>query len=446
MNTSRSRVLLIEDDPRTAAAFCGIVRHLGFEADHAATGEAGRSKLSAHDYQVVVVDVGLPDLNGAELTEQLSKLKPATALILTTGDPKGVPSDHGRRNVAAFLAKPWSIDETRAALAQAFSLNATLVSDGQREYAQPASVLLVDGSARDAVQLVHCLARYPNFSVTHVTTLNEALIRLHQSKFDFVVTELALPDGRGLDALARFQASAEQSALVVCSHLDEDDALVSNALQMGANEFIAKHDMSERTLLRAMRFAKNRKEAELRLRTLAQCDALTGLRNRRSFETAMTQHIARARRTPTSLALLLIDLDGFKSVNDTYGHAAGDAVLQEVATRLRGALRSYDVVARLGGDELAVLLVDAPEDPQAIADRLIETIAAPIRYGEETMAVGASIGIALYPSGGARAEELVATADAALYQVKRSSKGRSQLGTHVTIVPGQLLAQAPRAA
>lgn len=158
-------------------------------------------------------------------------------------------------------------------------------------------------------------------------------------------------------------------------------------------------------------------------RHLAQHDPLTGLPNRRLFDELASSRIAEAHRKGGSLAVLAIDLDGFKEVNDRHGHAAGDLVLKTVAERILGLLRSSDVVARLGGDEFAVLLSDADLDSAMLVGRkLVAVLAEP--YPDVQPAVSASIGVAMYPMFGRTATELCARADRALYEAKKAGKQR----------------------
>ena len=163
------------------------------------------------------------------------------------------------------------------------------------------------------------------------------------------------------------------------------------------------------------------------LHHMADHDPLTGLLNRRGFETALRAHLARCRRYGTSGALLMLDLDGFKAVNDTLGHAAGDELLKSTATALATRLRESDVVARLGGDEFAVLLpTQHRAEAEAVAAALLEMIRTRVTAcpGGEAGLVNASIGIAPLDVGDVSAEELMANADAAMYASKAAGKGR----------------------
>jgi diguanylate cyclase (GGDEF)-like protein/PAS domain S-box-containing protein len=158
---------------------------------------------------------------------------------------------------------------------------------------------------------------------------------------------------------------------------------------------------------------------------LANHDPLTGLPNRRLFFARTHGALARARRIGQPLALLFIDLDGFKPVNDRLGHDAGDQVLRVTAERLTGCLRASDLVARIGGDEFTVLLEGAGSvaDVERIADKLIHAVSAEITLGRQTLSVGASIGIALFPQDADDAQDLLKAADDALYRAKHAGRG-----------------------
>jgi len=166
------------------------------------------------------------------------------------------------------------------------------------------------------------------------------------------------------------------------------------------------------------------KEAEAEIRKLADQDALTGLPNMRCLRDRLERAVSRAQRYDDRVAVLFIDLDGFKSVNDTHGHDVGDAVLKEVARRLNGVVRHCDTVGRLGGDEFVVMLTDVKQkdDVAIVAHRAVQALAAPIEAGDQQVTVGASIGIASYPENAADSEILLKLADQAMYDVKRNGK------------------------
>ncbi len=174
----------------------------------------------------------------------------------------------------------------------------------------------------------------------------------------------------------------------------------------------------------SIRDITDRKEKEDRIRYLALYDQLTGLPNRASFNENVDEALSRARRNNSGVALMFIDLDKFKPINDTYGHEAGDIVLKSVASRLEEAIRNTDTAARLGGDEFVVILenISERENMEIVARKVLEGLSQPIDIGEETCTVGASIGISHYPENGETLSDLLNAADQAMYKVKATGR------------------------
>jgi len=175
-----------------------------------------------------------------------------------------------------------------------------------------------------------------------------------------------------------------------------------------------------------LRDISERKEAEETMTQLALYDQLTALPNRTLFYERMESSLSQAQRTKSSVALLFIDLDGFKSVNDTLGHDMGDHLLIEIGKRLLQCIRDSDVAARIGGDEFTVLLTNLHDINVAavIADKIIHALSQPVIFKGNSCHVGASIGIASYPEQAGDADDLVKVADTAMYEAKNAGKNR----------------------
>ena len=172
---------------------------------------------------------------------------------------------------------------------------------------------------------------------------------------------------------------------------------------------------------------------------MAHYDQLTGLPNRFLFLDRLKQTLVQSKRRDTTFALLYMDLDDFKAINDSYGHAAGDHLLVAVGQRLQGCVRETDTVARMGGDEFTVLLTDIHglEDVERIAGMIIQAISNPFPIDDVVCKVGISIGIALFPLDGLDADPLLSTADTALYQVKKGGRNNYH-------IPARFLMEPPR--
>ncbi len=288
-------------------------------------------------------------------------------------------------------------------------------------------VLLVEDSAADARLVLELLAdaHASSVNLVHASGLSAALERLASETFDAVLLDLGLPDARGLDALEPVLAAAPEVPVVVLSG-QRDERLAVEAVQHGAQDYLLKGQGDGHLLARALRYAIERKRGELHVQHLANHDGLTGLPNRRLLLDRLGQAIARSRRGQRMLALVFFDLDRFKEVNDTCGHAAGDELLQAVAGRLAGAVRECDTVARLGGDEFTVVLPEVVDvaDVERFAAKIFDLFRAPFLIAGREQVMTASLGIGLYPRDGQTAEELLRVADAAMYGAKKHGGDR----------------------
>jgi diguanylate cyclase (GGDEF)-like protein/PAS domain S-box-containing protein len=192
-----------------------------------------------------------------------------------------------------------------------------------------------------------------------------------------------------------------------------------------------REDRHVRSVVLNARDVTERVELEGQLTRQAFYDSLTGLANRALFRDRLDQALARSERSNALLALLIVDLDTFKQVNDTLGHDAGDQLLQELATRFAATTRVSDTLARLGGDEFAVLVEGADESRAVgMAKRLLERLAEPVSLVGRNFTIGASIGIVLHPGGAGKSEDLLRHADLAMYEAKETGRGRYEVFNH----------------
>lgn len=293
----------------------------------------------------------------------------------------------------------------------------------------PLKVLLVEDNKGDAVLVERALrqAMMGGLTLRVCGSLESALLALSEDSFDIVLLDRSLPDVVGFSGLQSIQNHSPKMPVVfLTAYQDEETAL--EAIQQGAQDYLFKDKIDAHVIKRAIQYASLRKQFEGVLIMRANFDSLTGLANRILFESRLEMALAKLKRQGGNCAVLFIDLNKFKSVNDELGHAAGDQVLREVGKRLRSVLRTYDTVARFGGDEFAVLLEGLPElhHSEVVANKIIACVEKPLLIDKRPVQVGASIGIA---GVSAHMQEDSATlmqqADEAMYQAKTLGMGNS---------------------
>ena len=259
--------------------------------------------------------------------------------------------------------------------------------------------------------------------ITRAARISDALSALRNDRFDVVLLDLHLPDGSGVECVEKVQQADTLMPIVVLSgHGDEDYAV--EILNRGVQDYLVKWEGDGRIILRAIRYAIERKRADVKLNYLARYDALTGIPNRQYLRDQLERATTRALRSHTKVALLLLDLDRFKTVNDTLGHEFGDVLLRAVVQRLSSSVRKGDLLARLGGDEFAVLLEDVggPLDLEAIAGSIVGGFQEPFHVGGRQISVTASVGITVCPVDSADPQALLNNADIAMYQAKEQGR------------------------
>ncbi len=222
------------------------------------------------------------------------------------------------------------------------------------------------------------------------------------------------------EELLRTASAHGCSTPIVCLTAKDNPELDQAAIRGGAADYLIKDQLDTVQIERTIRYAMDRKSAESELARLAHYDALTGIPNRLLFNDRLDRALQRADRGDSPFALLYVDLDGFKTVNDMHGHDVGDKLVQGIAERLSQCIRRTDSVARIGGDEFTVLLekINSTNDTVMVAQKIIDVITEPFNIDGQQLRVGSSIGIAVYPEAGTDAKTLLKHADMAMYEAK----------------------------
>ncbi len=283
--------------------------------------------------------------------------------------------------------------------------------------AHPPCLLILEDSSDYALLAGEMLREA--LDVRHHARLADARDDLACGEVDCVLLDLSLPDSIGLESLAKVREIAPDVPVVVLSG-QESEELAVQAVYEGAQDYLVKRNADAVLLARSIRYAIQRKQDELELARQAYHDQLTGLPNRKLLHDRLGIALAAAERSQRLLAVLFLDLDRFKIVNDSLGHDVGDALLKAVSKRLSTLIRPSDTVARFGGDEFMILCPDLSAEKEAIviAERLSGGLAEPLDVEGRELYVGVSIGIAFGNTRRATPESLIRDADRTMYRAK----------------------------
>ena len=436
-----TQVLVADDDGGARALMRAAMRKLGFGVTLAADGPAALQAFAQDAPAIVLLDVDMPGLDGyavcQALRRQAGDLLP---IVMVTGldDAASVEQAYAA-GATDFIAKPvnWPVLGHRVRhLLRNYATQRALRSAQQRNQAileaLPDLLFELDAQGR----FVSCHAPVADDLAAH-----------HRALMGRTVDDALSPKMRALAASAMAEAASNgrSDGRQYRLHLPDGERWFELSVARKAGDpaqpaYIAlSRDITARKAAeeRSAQLAESLRQANLDLRLANNElqrqtfeDPLSGLPNRALFNDRLGQALPRAAATPQGrLAVLFIDLDGFKPINDSFGHAAGDGVLREVATRLRGTVRTVDLLARLGGDEF-VALIESPtagDDAQQLCQRIIASLKLPFTVQGQRLSLSCSIGIVVHPDGEADGARLLACADAAMYEAKRSGGGCSVL-------------------
>jgi len=294
-----------------------------------------------------------------------------------------------------------------------------------------AKLLVVDDRAENVDLLAAILYQAGYTSVTSTTEPND-VFRLHEeNRYDLILLDLNMPGMDGFEVMEKLKQIEEDSYLPVLAITAQPRFKIA-ALEAGARDFITKpYDLVEvrqriHNILEVRLLYKEVAEYARIHKELALHDALTGLPNRRLLLDRLVTLLLHAKRTQHRIAVMYLDLDGFKAVNDAHGHDCGDKLLIMASERLRFATREEDTIARLGGDEFMVVIGDISElsDIDRPATTIIRELSQPYLIDGVEVTVTASIGVSFYPDDGVDVDVLIRRADQALYEAKHAGKNR----------------------
>ncbi len=430
---SKPRLLVVDDEPHMRHSLQQLLSMQGYEVDVCDNGRMALMMLESRPYDVVLLDLFMPEMNGYTLLDTMVERKINSTVIVVSGDSAISAAIHALRSGAYdFLRKPYEPEEllntVENALHKRYLERQVGVINQKLDKSEKWHRYLVDNSP----DIVYTLDAKGCFSFINqrVTSLLEfekdALIGKH---YTAVIHPDDLDCAKHVFNERRTGARATRNIelRLLCKGAEGDSVngepphITVELNSMGIYD--GQQPNKESHFFGTYGVAKDiseRKQAEEMIYHQAYHDLLTGLPNRLLFKDHLVLAMAQAKRNRRKLAVMFLDLDRFKIINDTMGHVVGDQLLQSVAMRLAKCVREGDTLARQGGDEFTLLLpqIDELHDAANAAAKLLETLNRPFRVGGQDHYFSASIGIAIYPDDGDNVDSLVKNADIAMYHVK----------------------------
>ena len=444
-----AKILAVDDEPMIIQFYQAALGDQGYQVATAKDGREGLAQVASFQPDVILLDVVMPELDGFQVTERL-KADPATAgipIILVTG--LGSIEDRVKGLEAGaddFLGKPFNLDELLVRVRSLVKLKKLQDQLRQVEAASPQAgrpaataafperkpVILVVEDDERIIKICATVLGSGGYQVVSAPDGPGMFLAIERDVPDLIILDLMLPGMDGVEVLGKIKENplARDVPVVVLTAIGDLKTKVKT-LQIGADDYLVK-PVSSLELLARVRANLRKHEYERRLKyQLDQSfiqsitDPLTGLHNRRYLETTLDRELALHRRSKRPLCLLMLDIDGFKGVNEAHGHGAGDEVLTGLTAIFRRELRTSDLAVRMGGDEFLMVLPDASlEQATAIAERLrgaMEALAVPALGGGHPTV---SIGVCQAGDDDAGMNALLKKADDALYRAKQGGRNR----------------------
>ncbi|MFP6816233.1 MAG: diguanylate cyclase, partial [Pseudomonadales bacterium] len=434
-------ILLVDDKPELLTSLEQLILLHGYQPDKALGGQEALDQLAEKRYDVVLLDLIMPGVSGHDVLEYVANNGLGCKIVVVSGDSSFSGVKHALHCGALdFVKKPYEAGELIATMETALRQSQLETQDQVMEEQLQDSEKLHKFIVNNSPDLVYMLDRNGCFTFLNDTVeslLGYAKEELLGKHYTELVDEDHLDIARNIFNERRFGGRAIANAeLRLKSRLGRRGPQLFHAksVWMELTAMGVYSDTRERTrgnfvgTMGTARDISERKEAEDVINFQAYHDLLTHLPNRALFKDRLSLAIAQARRNKRKLAVMFLDLDRFKLVNDTLGHSMGDRLLKAVANRLQSCLRSGDTLSRFGGDEFTLLLpeVRTRDDVVVIASKILDRLNGAFVIDGHELFVGASIGIAMYPEAGDSEESLVQNADIAMYHVKGRGKNGYQ--------------------
>ena len=434
---SQPRLLLVDDEPRLLSSLYELLQGRGYRLVTAPSGTDALAELSRQRFDLVLLDLRLPDIGGHQIMDFIND-KGIDANVIVMSGEVGIDNAIGalKRGAYAYLRKPYSREELLSTVANALQQRRLKAENeriaNQLENSEKMYRYLVDSSP-DIIYTLNHEGRFTFVNDRAYQLLGYTREELIGQHYSILVHDEDLERARYVFNERRVDERAARNVelRLKCRGGNGHDRTFNTTLMTISLNAIGMHvpDQEVKKLeffgsYGVARDITDRKRAEEVISYQAYHDILTDLPNRSLFKDRLGLAVIQAKRKQTELAVMFIDLDRFKLVNDTLGHVKGDELLQQAAGRLKECLRKGDTLARQGGDEFTIVLPELRDrdDARIVADKFLEVLQEPFDLDGHEVHISASIGIAIYPKDGESIDELLRHADIAMYQVKALGK------------------------
>ncbi len=444
-SSDRSDILVVEDNISSLKLLMDILRGDGYQVRPATDGELALRSIQAEAPALILLDVLMPAMDGYEVCRRLKASESTREIpVVFTSAMSGTMDKVRAFRVGAvdYITKPFQSDEVLARVKTHISLrlmqqrleqqNMELrkVQDELEERVQQRTRALSTSDERfhSVIQAASDAIIVINDEGIVVTWNPGAAAMFGRNREEMLGQDLRpiIPERHWLPHRAAIERLNAGRGIKKGQNL-EFEGLRRNGEEFPIELSLAGWRSDDRPFYSSIiRDISERKKADKLIKHLASHDVLTDLPNRAMFMDRLMQALARAHRDQSILAILFVDLDGFKEVNDNYGHMAGDQVLKQVAERLNTCRRETDPAGRIGGDEFIICLTDTPHNAAISrqAGKILRKLAEPYQVADREVAISASMGIATYPDMGTTADMLISRADSAMYDAKNAGRNR----------------------
>ncbi|SFM12491.1 putative bifunctional diguanylate cyclase/phosphodiesterase [Marinobacter zhejiangensis] len=433
-----AEILVVDDDQRLLTSLATLLKQAGYEITEALGGHAACQVLKERTFDLAMLDLRMPGIDGFDVMAYAASVRPDCGVIVVSGESAFTAVSRAlRRGALDYIKKPFDPEELLETVRNVLGQQSLLrdhadvqsrlkKSEALHRYivnSSPDIVFMLDQDGRICFinNKVNALLGYmPSELIGQHFSIMLDEQDVARGTYAIQDTSVSSENPRTLEVRMKTRGSrkANRHFEVTAFPIDPDTwhhntGIDDRAASQKARFYGTARDVTER------------KEAEAFINFQAYHDLLTRLPNRALFKDRLNLAITHARRNDQKLAVMFLDLDRFKVVNDTLGHAMGDRLLQAVTRRLEGCLRKGDTLSRFGGDEFTLLLpaIHCEDDAKQIAQKLIDALNAPFKLGEHEVFVGISIGISVFPEAGDSMDQLIQNADIAMYHVKDKGKG-----------------------